>query len=219
MKYFKLLVDRGHGINTLGKCSPDRTLVEWEYADYIARQVVKRCKLAGIDAQLLVPEQRDISLTTRCNRVNNWCYKLGKQNVILLSIHVNAAGMGKNWLKAGGWCCFTSKGETKSDTIAEYLYDSAEINLAEYIRTFDVYKKTGFYDSKQRPVRTDKSDGDRDWEANFAMVHNTLCPAVLTENLFQDNRQDVKYLLSEEGKEAIINLHVDGIINYIKSVK
>ena len=37
MKYFKFLVDRGHGINTLGKCSPDRTLVEWEYADYIAR--------------------------------------------------------------------------------------------------------------------------------------------------------------------------------------
>ena len=192
MKYFKLLVDRGHGINTLGKCSPDKTLIEWEYADYIARH-------GKIDLE----DENGA---------------LGKQNVILLSIHVNAAGMGKSWLKAGGWCCFTSKGETKSDTIAEYLYDAAEDNLSEYIKTFDVYKKTGFYDSKQRPIRTDKSDGDRDWEANFAMVHNTLCPAVLTENLFQDNKQDVKYLLSEEGKEAIINLHVEGIINYIKSL-
>lgn len=219
MKIFKLLVDRGHGINTLGKCSPDGSIHEWEYADYIARQIVKGCKANGIDAQLLVPEQRDISLTTRCNRVNSWCYKLGKQNVALLSIHLNAAGSKGKWMKAGGWAAYTSKGETKSDTIAEYLYDSAESNLTEYIKAFDVYKKTGFYDSKQKPIRTDKSDGDRDWEANFAVLHNTLCPAVLTENLFQDNKQDVEYLLSDEGKQSIIDLHVEGIINYINSLK
>ena len=44
----------------------------------------------------------------------------------------------------------------------------------------------------------------------------TKCPAVLTENLFQDNREDVAYLLSETGKKTIIGLHVNGILNFIK---
>jgi N-acetylmuramoyl-L-alanine amidase len=47
------------------------------------------------------------------------------------------------------------------------------------------------------------------------MCRDTKCPAVLTENLFQDNKKDVEFLLSEKGKETIVNLHVEGIINYI----
>lgn len=50
------------------------------------------------------------------------------------------------------------------------------------------------------------------------MTRDTACPAVLTENLFQDNREDVDFLLSEEGKQAITKLHVDSIIQYIKSL-
>ena len=114
--------------------------------------------------------------------------------------------------------CFTSKGETKSDTFAEYLYDAAEDHLADYIKNFSSQKKKGLYDSKQRPIRTDKVDGDRDFESNFTILYNTLCPAVLVENLFQDNKADVEYLLSSEGKKNIIKLHVYGVFNYIKSL-
>ena len=48
-----------------------------------------------------------------------------------------------------------------------------------------------------------------------AICRETLCPAVLTENLFQDNRQDVDYLLSPAGKAAIVQLHFDGITKYL----
>ena len=65
------------------------------------------------------------------------------------------------------------------------------------------------------PFRADWSDGDPDYEANFYIIRKTLCPAVLTESLFQDNRADVEFLLSEAGKSAIVNLHVNGIINYL----
>ena len=41
---------------------------------------------------------------------------------------------------------------------------------------------------------------------------------VLTENLFQDNKDDVDFLLSDKGKEAIVKLHVDGIVSYLKSI-
>ena len=56
------------------------------------------------------------------------------------------------------------------------------------------------------------------WVQSLAMTRDTACPAVLTENLFQDNREDVDFLLSEEGKQAITKLHVDSIIQYIKSL-
>ena len=54
------------------------------------------------------------------------------------------------------------------------------------------------------------------WVQSLAMTRDTICPAVLTENLFQDNEEDVKFLLSEEGKRAITRLHVESIMGYIK---
>lgn len=41
----------------------------------------------------------------------------------------------------------------------------------------------------------------------------------MTESLFQDNKADCDFLLSEEGTKAIVELHTNGIINYIKKVK
>lgn len=64
-------------------------------------------------------------------------------------------------------------------------------------------------------IRTDMADGDRDKEANFTVLYRSKCAACLTENLFQDNKEDVDYLLSDEGREAIISLHVDGIKGYV----
>ena len=63
-------------------------------------------------------------------------------------------------------------------------------------------------------IRMDKSDGDMDKEKDFTIIYKTKCPAVLTENLFMDNKEDCEFLLSEEGKESIVNIHVDGIMNY-----
>ena len=47
---------------------------------------------------------------------------------------------------------------------------------------------------------------------------HTSCPAVLTENLFMDNLADCDFLLSEEGQQALVDLHVDGIISYLESI-
>ncbi len=65
-------------------------------------------------------------------------------------------------------------------------------------------------------IRRDYSDGDPDWEENFYILSKTKCPAVLTENFFMDNKEDIAYLTSMEGKQNIVNTHVEGIIQYIK---
>lgn len=215
----KILIDNGHGVNTAGKKSPDKQLLEYKYNREIAIQLVAELKAKGYDAERIVTEEIDISLGERCRRVNAICNKIGTANVILISVHVNAAGSGGVWRSAGGWCAYTTRGVTKSDAIATKLYEAAEVSLAAYAEALEAGKKTGLYDSKQRPFRTDYQDGDADQEADFYIIKNTKCPAVLTENLFMDNKTDMAFLLSEAGRKAIVDLHVNGIINYIKSVK
>ena len=196
----KILIDNGHGENTQGKRSPDGKLREYAYTREIAKQVVSGLISKGFDAERIVCEEEDISLKERVKRVNDICKKLGKDNVILISIHCNAASNGE-WTNAKGWSAYTSKGGTKSDILASYLYKVAE----------DFFKN--------RKIRTNYGDNDPDWEENFYILKNTNCPAVLTENFFMDNKDDVSYLLSEEGKNAIIQTHINGIIEYLKNNK
>lgn len=197
----KILVEAGHGNPPLtgrgSKQSPDGRIKEYVYCREIVAEVVKRLRAQGYDAENTVPEKGDISLGERCARVNAWCDRLGAKNVVFVSIHNNAAGCGQ-WMSARGWEAWTSKGQTMGDKLADCLYDAAQKYLPQGTK-----------------IRTDLTDGDRDKEGNLAVVRGTRCAACLTENLFQDNKEDVEYLLSPEGREAIIKLHVEGIKAYI----
>lgn len=197
----KILLDNGHGQETAGKRSPDGSFREYAWAREITRRIETELRNRGYDVQRIVPEEQDIALTERSRRVNEVCGRYGKDNVILVSVHVNAAGNGE-WKTARGWSAYTSKGQTKSDKLANCLYFAAAEQLPA--------------DTK---FRKDLSDGDDDWEENFWILRKTACPAVLTENLFMDNREDVAVLTSEEGKRAIVNLHVEGIIMYLKQCR
>lgn len=215
----KILIDNGHGIDTAGKCSPDKTLREYKWAREIAERIEKSLKAKGYDAERIVTEDKDISLGERCRRVNAKCATYGKSNVLLVSIHANAAGADGKWKTAGGWCVYTSPGQTKADVLATELWNESKTALKPYIDRFSALQASGAYDKRQVPLRADWSDGDPDYEARFYILMHTQCPAVLTESLFQDNKADVDFLLSETGKCCIVNLHVNGIINYIKKQK
>ena len=196
----KIFIDNGHGLMTAGKRSPDGQFREPFYNREIARRVVSDLRDRGLDAELLVSEDDDISLVERVRRVNTACFLLGKQNVILVSIHVNAAGNGSKWLNATGWSVYTCKGQTASDKLAECLCQAAIKNFPG------------------RRIRTDMSDGDMDWEEGFYILRKSLCPAVLTENFFMDNHSDLEYLQSRDGKQAVVDTHIEGIIEYLESM-
>ena len=193
----KIFIDNGHGLMTAGKRSPDGQFREPFYNREIAKRVVSNLRDRGLDAELLVPEDDDRSLAERVRRVNAACFLLGKQNVILVSIHVNAAGNGSKWRNATGWSVYTCKGQTESDKLAECLCQAAIKNFPG------------------RRIRTDISDGDMDWEEGFYILRKSLCVAVLTENFFMDSRSDLEYLQSRAGKQAIIDTHVEGIAEYL----
>lgn len=211
-----ILIDNGHGNNTLGKQSPllegtgldvwnifteKGRFKEWKYTRVIAEDVVSKLKGLGYDARLVVTEKNDVSLSERVRRINTICNKYGASNVVLVSVHANAVGDSSQWMTGKGWEAYTTKGKTKSDMLAEFLYKRAEQNL------------------KGRKIRKDTTDGDSDKEADFYIIKKAKCPAVLTENFFYDNQDDLAYLTSDEGLNGVERLHVEGIIDFVNYMK
>lgn len=192
----KVLIDNGHGENTPGKCSPDKRLREYAYAREIARRVEKCLRCKGYNAQRIVEEETDVPLSERCKRVNDICKQVGTKNVLLVSIHNNAAGGDGKWHEARGFSAHVGlNASSKSKMLAQYLWNEAI----------------------QQGLKGNRSVPAAPYIAqNLAICRDTACPAVLTENLFQDNKEDVELLLSEEGKEKVTATHVNAIVNFIK---
>lgn len=200
MKFPIILIDNGHGKETVGKRSPDGSLREWRWSRDIAGQLMQSLRLQGYDVFLITPEEVDVPLSTRAKRVNAYCNQYGKKNVLLISIHINASGNSSEWRSPQGWSAYTTKGETESDILAKYLYKAAKKAFAG------------------RKIRKYNNDAEPDFEENFYILQKTACAAVLTENFFMDNEEDCAYLLSAEGKNAVVNAHLKGIIEYIESL-
>lgn len=187
----KILIDNGHGKETPGKCSPNGRLKEYAYTREIADRVVAGLQDKGIDTMRIVPEEEDVSLSERVKRVNTF----GRE-AILISIHCNAMGYGSEWMPANGWSVFVGNNASmNSKRLARQLAQAA-LNKKVKVR---------------RP-----SPQNLYWTANLYICQKTNCPAVLVESFFQDNKDDVEFLLSEEGKQCVTDILLEGITNYLK---
>lgn len=191
----KILIDNGHGVDTPGKCSPDKRLREYAYTREIADRVVAQLESEGIDAQRIVTEENDIPLKERVARANKIYADCGKQ-AILVSIHCNAAGNAGQWMSARGWSVYVDSKLTSANS--KRL--ATDMALAAK--------------SKGVKVRIQAKDHSYCEEPLYICRH-TNCPAVLIENFFQDNREDVAFLLSEEGKQCVTDITVEGIKRYL----
>ena len=201
----RIWIDNGHGADTPGKCSPDLRLKEYAWAREVSARLVKLLCACGYDAALLVPELNDVPIRTRAERVNRTCVERGSKNVVLVSVHINAAGNDWEWHSADYWSCWVYRQELKDANgkvygVREASAESKDLSRCMYESAIlEGFKVSGF------PAKS----------ANFGILRQTLCPAVLVENFFQDNRANVDWLLSEEGKEAVVRVLFIGVENYI----
>lgn len=197
MKKLHILIDNGHGVNTPGKRSPDERLMEWKWNREFAKLLSERLTELNISNELLVEEDKDISLKNRCDRANITYKALKCKDIdtLFISIHVNAAA-GPSWHNARGFTCWIyTKAGSKSVRLGQiFSKNSKEMKLTGN-RSLPA---TGYY------------------TANFYVVKNTLMPAILCENMFMDNQEDVEFLLSAEGKKKLIQLYEVSILDYMK---
>ena len=196
-----IILDNGHGYNTPGKRYPDGTLIEAIYTRQLVKDLALELEKHGHTVHILGPEPEDIPLNVRVKRINAVCRAVGVKNPSLISIHLNADGDGTKWMNATGWSCYTCKGQTESDRLADCLYKAAEQIL------------------KNQVIRTDYArDGDSDWEENFYILRHSLCPSVLTDSFFMDGL-NLEFLQSQAGKQAIIDTPLEEIIEYLEISK
>lgn len=204
-----IVLGTAHRMREPGKCSPDGKVKECVYSREVVSEIATKLKAMGYKVEIdfmdldlpktmqspSVTLERNRELGMRVNYVNELCRQNGAKNVLYVSIHLNAAGADGKWHDAKGWQVHVSTTASQSSKLlANCLFDAAKSNGLKV----------------RQPSFMQKY-----WPQSLYVLGNTKCPAVLTENLFQDNKDDVDYLLSEAGRHTIARLHVEGIINYI----
>ena len=195
---FILILDNGHGADTPGKCSPDRTLREYAWTRIMTDLIARKARARGIRTEIIVPETTDVPLATRSARANAIARKHGLKKCLFVSVHINAAGADGKWHDATGVFAW---GAPNASLRAK--------NFASLI-TEEMHRR-GLRGNRAVPPQ-------KYWVANFAVIRRADCPAVLTENLFQDNRTEVRYLLSPQGQDTIAEAHVAAIEKYIATL-
>lgn len=216
-----VIVESGHGgINnnvylTSGKQSPEWSdglkIYEGYSCKMLATDLVGSLLDADIDAFLLNSEVYDYSNIVRAERVNTWL-KLDSR-IVFISLHHNAQPTDKadytdkygikGYTKGGatGIEIFTTKGKTKSDLIADYIYTELH---------------NEFTDLK---FRCDWSDKDADKEANFTVLSATNCPAVLIEFMFMTTYSDCKIIANKDYRKRYIEALTRAMKAYNQSIK
>ena len=192
----KVILGTAHGSNVLGKCSPDKSIREYQWSREMCLMIKERLDELGIDCVIDILEPIEKSVNYRARLVNN-IVRESNDECIYISVHLNAAATDDKWHNASGWTV--------------YVYDKcSEKSKALALSLFSVAEEKGLFGNRSLP-KTGYFTGD------FCVLRDTICPSILTENLFQDNKKDAEYLLSIEGKENICDLHVQGILKYIEN--
>ena len=210
-----IILDFGHGMNdtTKGKYSPlldpnefnlrDLTVYQNRFREgnfnrLIGQRLERMLKDAGFEVHIVSDSYKDNSLNDRVKKANQIAAKYGKDNCIYISIHSNAAGNGIAWNNATGvsvHCC--RKSSEKSKKLARLIYKH-------------VLDK-GYNGNRSIPK-------DHIWYNDFFVLKNTTMPAVLVENLFYDNKSDLKKLMSDEHRDVILSYLYNGILEFIDEV-
>ena len=146
--------------------------------------VIKHGTQAGLKMIDVCPTVLDLPLLNRVNFINDMCSNYGINNCLLISLHSNAGG-------GTGFEIFTTRGNTLSDKYATLF-------IQRFAKAFPKIK-----------LRTDVQDGDPDKEADFYILKNSICPAILPEWLFFDNWQDYEIIRNEMEQQKYAKMIIE----------
>jgi N-acetylmuramoyl-L-alanine amidase len=181
----KIALDAGHGGRDPGAVGPTG-LRESEAAFLICRYACTGLVDSVIEVFLMRHSDEFVSLVGRVERA------LKNQVDLFLSVHCNAFSA----LTAHGFEVWTSRGQTNADPIAENIFESIA----------DAFPRLS--------PRSDKTDGDSDKEAGFAVlvgVEEEGIPGVLIETAFISNPTEETWLRRAGWRLRMAGAIVDGV--------
>ena len=202
---FFVLLNAGHGSNTPGKCSDIfdaemrerygmERFYEYAYNRKVVLAVKEQLEADGFNVVHINPETTDVLLGERVRRANKYCATHGIKKCVYVSVHHNASNM-KGWTNASGYTGYIAN---NASARSGWLANIFERKATELGMLGNRWKHTFTY--------------------NYYELKNTQCPAILTESAFFTNKKQVEWMLSDEGLETIVRLHVESIKEYFEKV-
>jgi N-acetylmuramoyl-L-alanine amidase len=179
--------DDGHGLETSGKRSPSGTREnEFNHAAKMYMfEALKRCKIGCFDVS---PTRGDNSLSSRYKEANKLIKtSQDKKRIIYTSFHFDAYD--------GKWD--TNKG---GHTTYAYSPNSEGAKLAKYIHKYMIQG-------------TEQIDRGIKY-ANYAVLRETMMPAVLTEDGFMDVRWEAELMTNKDFQKECGEERAKGICEY-----
>lgn len=176
-----IILDAAHGSNVAGKASPDGKHKEFIWSREILAKVKEGLLKNGVCVVETVTTNIEIGLLQRKSIMN-----AVKAPAFVFSLHNNAAKCGE-WANARNASIWTTKGTTKSDQFATYIYNGLLKDIPEMQWRIDKW-----------------SDKDPDYEENFTVLMS-IHPSCLLEWGFQDNVLDLQLIEDPLIKEKLCN--------------
>ncbi len=190
----KVCLDPGHGAETPGKCSPDKTYYEHEFNLDLANRMKPILERHGVEVALT---RTDEHCPTGKSDTADLNYRVKLANAIdgldlFVSIHTNAAG-NDGWYGAKGLSCITSAAG-----------DTAERNKAANAILARM-KEAGII-LRSTPLAHD---------ITLIVLRKTSAPAVLIEHGFHTSREETELLKTSAYRDRLAVAECRGILDYL----
>lgn len=200
---YVIAIDSGHGIDTIGKESPDGSLREWEFNKDIELRLTYLLEKERIPYFLIHPDNQDTPLKQRKNNISKFLSVNNESIIIGISIHADA------WEKesANGFTVFYRAKNTTEDSrsLASYrLASTLEVVIKEF------YNKEGIQ-IKSRGVKASPTAGE---VPSYFVLREYIGTWVLLESGFMTNNSDCSYLKSGYFRNTLAGAIFESIKRY-----
>ena len=185
-------LDPGHGVESPGKCSPDKSYYEHEFALDMARRIKTHLERCGIRVALT---RTDEHCPTGKADTNDLLKRVAISDAagadLFVSLHSNASG--NEWSNASGLMIYTSAGpETASRNVA------AKAVLARMTE--------GVVELRGGPLVHD---------IELVVTRKTAAPAMLIEYGFHTNRTEVGLLKKSSYRAKLAEATAKGVCDFL----
>ena len=182
----RVVFDPGHGIETSGKCSPDKSYYEHEFNLDMGKRKKAILERHGVEVIMTRTDEHDVSLERRVQIAN------AAKPDLFVSIHSNASGDGKTWTRPDGYGIYTS---AAGATAARNIAAGKLISRA---------KEAGI-----------KLWGNGLFHEAWYVCKNVTAPAILIEHGFHTNKAETEKLKTDAYRQQLAVADCKGILDYL----
>ena len=180
--------------------SPNKNLDELTYLYNVVQEIYSRLRESVKDTPFITITKLAGPMDQILSRLHQQTQTTPPSSNRIIAVGLNSTRMDGNYHTNSGWKVISNPESSQSSALATVLATAAIQSLGP----------------KAIANQSIAASLPRLNQTPILNIPNT--PAVLTLNLYQDNRQDAAYLLSSTGRQAIIDLHVKGILTYLSNL-